>query len=353
MSARGRVLVVPQAFKGSHSVLEVGEAVSRAVRDAGWIANVLPGSDGGDGLLEALRERFLRLTSHRVTGADRRPVEALVGWLAADEAVAESRLVCGLSVVGGRPGSALDYTTAGVGELISGLAAEGAARVYVGLGGSATVDGGLGMAAAWGFSPRDRGGNILEPAGRFLENLVRLDPGKPPPTRIVALADVNNRFTGPDGAIVYAPQKGVSADEMPHLMEGFNRLVEATAPLGGEVNQSRPGSGAAGGLGFGILTFAGGTLERGADWVLSLQGLDGALEEADLVMTCEAGFDRTSLAGKLTGTLLERAQDAGKPVILLAPRASNVPDGVMLHTAPGFWTLDDIYQRALQALTRC
>ena len=144
-----RVLAVAQAFKGTLPASAVAKAVTDGLESAGVRFTVLTGSDGGDGLLDAIGSKALRRTEHRVTDAWGREIEAHAVWLDAGEAVIESREVCGFGGVGATRCDPLRGTTRGVGELIAALARAGARRIHVGLGGSATVDGGVGMARAW------------------------------------------------------------------------------------------------------------------------------------------------------------------------------------------------------------
>lgn len=343
------VVVVGQAFKETLGVHQVAEALAAGVRAAGAVPRVVLGSDGGDGLLDALEARR---TTHRVTGPLGRPVTAEVGWLADGTAVVESRLACGLGLVPPDGRDPLVTTTRGVGELVSAAVAAGATRVLVGLGGSATMDGGLGSARAWGWRAFDPDGRSLGEGGGALEALARLEPGPRPRARLTALADVRNALLGPDGAAVYAPQKGADARAVARLSGGLARLVTAAAAWDGPAHAARPGAGAAGGLGFGLACFGGADLVAGAAWVLDRNGLDRALEGADLVVVAEGGFDATSLAGKLTGEVLRRARARDVPAAVVAPTASVAPPRVRVISAPGRWDRADLAghtERAVRA----
>jgi glycerate kinase len=178
-----------------------------------------------------------------------------------------------------------------------------------------------------------------------------LDAGAPPSLEVTGLVDVGNRLTGPDGARVYAAQKGASAEAAKRLDHGLHRLAQVLGDRGRDW-AGREGSGAAGGLGFGILAFAGGRLERGAPWLLDRTGFDGLLDRADAVLTGEGGFDATSLAGKLTGEVIRRACDVGKPVGLLAPTAAGVPDGVVVESGGGRWDAAELTRRTTMLAQR-
>lgn len=326
--------------------------MARGVVRGGGRPHVILGSDGGDGLLEALAGSFSRWTSHQVVGPLGGAVTVRAGWLDPQAAVVESRLVCGLSLLAPQERSPLGTTTRGVGELVVQLRARGATHVFVGLGGSATMDGGLGMARAWGWVPRDRLGTMLPHGGGSLPTLATLEAGPPLGVRVTGLCDVRNPLLGRRGARVYAAQKGASAREVELLAHGLERLVEIAAAHGAVEMADRAGAGAAGGLGFGILCFGRGTLCGGAEWVLDHQGFQEALGGTDLVITGEGRFDATSLEGKLTGEVITRARAAGAAVTLLAPAAQAVPAGVAVRSGGGAWSAEDLEEHAYQAVVR-
>ena len=348
----GLVLVIAQAFKETFSVAEVADRVGAGVRAAGGEVALVYGSDGGDGLLDALRSGLAGREIHAVADPLGRPVPVEAGWLDGRTAVVESRLVCGLALLAPRERNPLRTSTRGVGELIAHMASLGAERVLVGLGGSATMDGGVGMARAWGWMPRDSRGVPLPEGGGALRRLARLDPGERPGVQLVGLCDVQNPLAGPSGARVYAPQKGASAEQEEELAAGLERLATVCGRWCGGNLAAKPGAGAGGGLGFGILWFGSGELRSGAAWVLDRAGFDSLLDQATLVVTGEGSFDRTSSEGKLTGEVLRRAKGAGVPALILAPQAEGVPEGVLVETGGGIWSGDELERRARDATAR-
>jgi glycerate kinase len=337
------VLVVAQAFKGTLPMAAVAAALAAGVRAAGGEPLVLGGSDGGDGLLDALGPRLAHRSSHATEDPLGRPISAQVGWLGSGTAVVESRLACGLSLLEPGERDPLVTTTRGVGLLIREAATAGAQRIYVGLGGSATMDGGVGMARAWGWVPRDASGAELAEGGGALAELDALEAGTRPGAELVGLCDVRSPLTGPRGSRMYAAQKGASPSEAERLDSGLERLA-AIAGKGSLADA--PGAGAAGGLGFGLLCFGGGTLREGAKWALETVGFGDALQGAALVVTGEGAFDRTSLEGKLTGEVIRQAQEAGVPAVLLAPEVAGAPDGVVVESGGGVWSAADLERRA-------
>ena len=342
------VIAVGQAFKGSLSAGDVARALGAGVQASGASVEVIVGSDGGDGLLDAVAPA--RRTLHGVSGPLGEPVEAAVGWLDAETAVIESRLACGVALLPFPQRNPERTTTRGVGELLVAAAGAGARRAIVGLGGSATMDGGLGAARAWGWQARDASGQLIPDVGGALQILETLEAADAPPLDVLGLADVGNRLLGPEGAAVYARQKGARGPATQRLMQGLTRLVSRTAPWDGPALAERPGAGAAGGLGFGLLCFAQARLEPGAAWVLDRAGYGDALRAADLVVVAEATFDRTSFSGKLTGEVLARARAASIPAVVITPRAKARPDGVTVVARPGRWTPADLFAVAERAV---
>jgi glycerate kinase len=214
------------------------------------------------------------------------------------------------------------------------------------------MDGGVGMARAWGWLPRDAEGRELPEGGGALRALDRLDTGTRPAAAVIGLCDVANPLLGNRGAGVYARQKGATPAEEDRLAEGLERLADLTGQRGPAAHASRPGAGAAGGLGFGILQFAGGRLEPGASWVLDQVGFDTALDGAALVLVAEGAFDRTSLEGKLTGVGIARARAAGVGAALAAPVAADVPRDVPYEAGGGRWDLAELERRAERTVER-
>jgi glycerate kinase len=345
--SRPVVLGIAQAFKESFTADAVARAYERAIRDAGGEPRVLRASDGGDGLLEALTPVITHWTSHDVADPLLRPVTVRVGWMGS-EAIIESRLAVGLSVLSPDERDPLRTSTRGVGLLIARAAEAGAERVYVGLGGSATMDGGMGMARTWGVVPHAADGRELDEGGGALVDLARLDRGQPPEVDVVGLCDVSNPLLGERGARVFARQKGATADAEAALDRGLERLVRV---LGAEDAAAEPGAGAAGGLGFGLRLFAGGRLVPGASWVLERLGFEAAVGAASAVLVGEGRFDRTSLEGKLSGVVLARARAQGVAHVLIAPRAEHVPEDTIVESGGAPWDLAELERRAYRAVS--
>jgi glycerate kinase len=338
-----------------------------------WALERLPLSDGGPGLLDALGAadepggRIASVPSRgtlervEVPGPLGAPVGARILWLER-EAVLESADACGLERLGEEQ-APLRADTRGVGALVRHALDRGATAVRIGLGGSASTDGGTGMARAFGWRFLDARGEDLPPGGGGLRRLARIEPGLRPGERgaaeIMALADVDTPLLGLRGAArTFGPQKGATASEVELLAGGLERLATRLASdLGewaGEATHG-PGSGAAGGLGAGCAVFLGAKLVPGAAWVLERTRFDERLARADLVVTGEGAWDRSSAAGKITWEVIRRARAAGVAVLLLCGRLdSEPPEGIPVFDGAGAWLdaagLEGLAARAADSL---
>lgn len=306
---------------------EVADALAVGARRACPEATVLacPVSDGGDGLLEAILPAQALRETVEATGPLGKPVAATLGWLDERTAIFESASVCGLRLVPQASLDPLGATTRGVGELIAEAVQRGADTVIVGLGGSATTDGGTGAARGLGWTFTDANGSALPEGGGSLVNLGDFTSGWKLEARLVALSDVTTPLTGPDGAArVFGPQKGAGDAQVDVLASGLERLAAVFAHHGRPELALAPMGGAAGGLGAGLVHFAHATLVSGAEWVLERVGFDAALAGADLVLTAEGRFDATSMAGKVVGEVVRRAQTARRKVVVVAAEARDM-----------------------------
>lgn len=334
--------MAPTAFKGTLGPAAVAAAMAEGARRVWPASHVVerPLSDGGNGLLEACqRLGGGRLQKVRVSGPLGDPVDAAL-LRRGDEGVIESAQACGLHLVPEGRRDPLVATSRGVGELIAAALEAGAGRILLGLGGSATVDGGAGMARALGWHFADAEGRPLPEGGGVLERLATIEP---PAERtrmdVIALCDVENALTGPSGAArVYGPQKGAGKGEVERLESGLARLAEVIGARLGIGVAGLPGAGAAGGLGAGVRAFLDGELRSGAAWMMERAGLYEELEEADLLITGEGGFDAQSGMGKLTGRVIEAAGAVRVPVLLVCGRLEGRPPrGVRALDGRGRW----------------
>lgn len=322
------MVVAPDSFGGTLSATAAAEAIARGWRRAAPTdeLRLVPVADGGTGFVDVLHTALDgQVREVTVTGPFGDPVSA--GWLQVGHtAYIESAAACGLHHVPRperTPDVARRVTTRGVGELVAAARAAGAEEVVIGLGGSATTDGGAGMLAALGAVPVDAHGVRLPDGGAPLAACARLD-GTPDldGVRLVAAADVDNPLLGPHGAAaVFGPQKGADAAAVEELDAALARFADVLVAATGRDVRDEPGAGAAGGLG-GALLACGAERVSGAGLVRGLVGLDTELDRAGLVVTGEGSFDWQSLRGKLVTTVSRAAAERGVACVVLAGQVS-------------------------------
>ncbi|MEA2635562.1 MAG: glycerate 2-kinase [Chloroflexota bacterium] len=322
-----RIVVAPNAFKGSLSAVEAAEAIGEGIRVVARDAELVlvPIADGGDGTVDALvaatqgERRTLR-----VRGPLSDPVDAEYGLIdGGSTAVIEMAKAAGLALVPTDKRDPRVTTTHGVGELLQHAYDDGARRFIVGIGGSATNDGGAGMAQALGYHLLDENGLELPPGGLALKRLARIQVGGVhanwKETEVDVACDVTNPLTGPRGAsAVYGPQKGATPEMVAELDEALHHFAEIIRrDLGVDVEQL-PGAGAAGGLGAGLVAFLGARLQPGAEMVMQALHLDERLAGAQLVITGEGRLDsQTARFGKGPAAVARHAKNAGIPVVAI------------------------------------
>jgi glycerate kinase len=318
-----RVVVAPDKFEGSLTADQAARAIEagllRARPDAAVVR--LPVGDGGAGTLPAVVAAGFERVPVRATGPTGEPVDAAIA-IRGDRAFVEMAEASGLKrLLGGRR-APLEATTYGTGELIRAALDRGARELVLGIGGSATSDGGAGMASALGARLLDDAGQPLPPGGAALLRLARIETAgldrRLRQVRVTVAADVDNPLVGPQGAAaVYGPQKGASPEDVLLLDSALRRYARVLkADLGVDLADA-PGAGAAGGLGAGAIAFLGADLRSGIDLVLELIGFDRAVAGADLVITGEGKIDFQSLRGKAPLGVARAAAAHGVPVVAL------------------------------------
>ena len=322
-----KVVIAPQTFKGGLPGVEVARAIHQGVLGVYPQAETvqIPVADGGDGTLDALvRSTGGEFFTSKVTGPLGEPVSALWGVMGDGlTGVIEMARASGLALVPFRRRDPRITTTFGTGELIGDVLDRGYRKVIVGLGGSATNDGGVGMAQALGVHFLDANGRELPFGGAALSRLARIDMlgvrlGLME-ADITAATDVTNPLCGPNGApAVYGPQKGASPEVVKELDTGLGHLsLIIKRNLGLDV-KDQPRAGAAGGLGAGLVAFANADIRSGIDLVCQVLGLEEHLEGADLLITAEGRIDASTAYDKAPVGVARRAKDRGIPVIAMA-----------------------------------
>ena len=355
-----KILIAPDKFKGALSAREVAENIAKGLRDAVPDAHIeiVPIADGGEGTAEVICNArggsWLQCKAHDPLG---REIDARYAW-SGDEKLA----VMEMSEAGGmrrlhpnelNPEMA---TTFGVGELILDAARRGAAEIIIGLGGSATNDGGFGMARAFGFrffeQEQELRGAVTELAG-----LKRIEqPRDLELPKIIAAVDVRNPLLGTNGATqVFGPQKGATKDKIDILERALTRLADVVAKEFGFDYRNEPGAGAAGGLGFGLMSFCDAMIRPGFDVVAEAVGLEAKIKDADIVITGEGRLDRQTLEGKTPAGVARLARKLGKPVFAIVGRATkdrevrDLFDGVYENARPAM-TQEENMKRAAELL---
>jgi glycerate kinase len=323
-----RVLVAPDKFKGSLTASAAAEAIRVGLVQARPETEVVlaPIADGGDGTVDAAVAAGYERVTVTVTGPTGEPVSASFA-LSGDTAVVEMAEASGLRrLPGGRP-APLTATTFGTGELIRAALDSGARRIVLGVGGSATTDGGTGMARALGARFLDGEGRDLPPGGAALRELAAIDLERRHPrlreVEVVVASDVDNPLVGERGAgAVYGPQKGAGPADVEQLDASLARLAAVAAGQLGTDLAAIPGAGAAGGTGFGAMAFLGARLVSGIDLLLDLVRFRDVVGSADLVITGEGSLDQQSLAGKAPWGVAQAAARVGVPVVALVGRSA-------------------------------
>lgn len=320
------VVVAPDKFKGSLSAIDVAAHVAAGLTRAAPDVTVaqVPVADGGDGTVAAALAAGFRRVPVRAGGPTGAPVDTAY---AERDGVAVVELA-DASGLGRLPGGRFEPRTAssyGTGEVLRAALDAGCRQIVLGIGGSASTDGGAGLVQALGARLYDRDGAELARGGAALAGLDRMDLAglhpAVPATKITVASDVDNPLLGPHGAaVVYGPQKGASPQDVAALDAALARWAAAVRVATGHDLAARPGAGAAGGVGYAALAILGAGLRPGIDLVLELVGLEQQLAGAQLVITGEGSLDEQTLRGKAPAGVARAAQTAGVPVVCVAGR---------------------------------
>ena len=318
-----KVLVAIDSFKGSLSSLEAGNAVKSGIEKLGCEVLVKPIADGGEGsveaLADALKARFMDVIVANPLGEKTPARYALKGELG----ILEMASASGLPLIEKSRRNPLKTSTYGFGEMIAHAIAHGARKFIIGIGGSATNDAGMGMLRALGFKFKDANGAELAGAGEDLIKLTTIDCTSVLPhlkeCEFLIACDVDNPLFGENGAAyIYAPQKGADAAMVKQLDAGLINFASVVSKHLGRELWNSPGAGAAGGLGFGFVSFLNATLKPGIDIITEEIGLDRDMQGAELVITGEGRLDFQSSMGKTPCGVAKIAASYGVPVIALA-----------------------------------
>jgi glycerate kinase len=353
-----KIVVAPDKFKGSLPATEVAAAIAAGLRSGDAELVTIPVADGGEGTVDAAVAAGFERVPVTAAGPSGDPV--LTGYARRGEvAVVELACVCGLARLPGGPGrtraAPLTASSFGAGQVLRAALDAGARRIVLGVGGSASTDGGAGLLQALGARVLDTGGEPVRPGGAGLRDVAALDlTGLHPALRptpypagsavdIILAADVDSPLTGPDGAAgVYGPQKGAAPAEVAALDAGLRRWAAVVAAALGQDWSQAPGAGAAGGVGFAALAVLAATRRPGIELVLELAGFEAALDGADLVITGEGSLDAQSLAGKAPVGVARAAARRGIPVVAVAGRSTLRPAELAAAGIAAVYPLSDL-----------
>jgi glycerate 2-kinase len=355
-----KILIAPDKFKGSLTAPEVAENIAKGLRDVLPDAeiDIVPMADGGEGTAEAIYDArngtWLQCKAHDPLG---REIDTRYAWIENEKlAVMEMSEAAGMRRLQPDELNPEKATTFGVGEMILDAAKREALEIIIGLGGSATNDGGFGMARALGFrffeQEKELRGAVSE-----LINLKRITrPKDLTLPGIVAAVDVRNPLLGENGATrVFGPQKGATKRDLAILERALTRLAGVIAEEFGFDYRNKPGAGAAGGLGFGLMSFCGAEVRPGFDVVAEAVGLEAKIKDVDFVITGEGSLDRQTLEGKTPAGVAWLARKLGKPVFAIVGRATEdrevreIFDGVYENARPGM-SQEENMKRAAELL---
>ena len=344
-----KILIAPDKFKGTLDAREVAQNIAKGLGDVLSDADIeiIPMADGGEGTAEAICDArgcsWVQCKAHDPLG---REIYARYGWIDQEKlAVTEMSEAAGMRRLSESERDPIRATTFGVGEMLLDATKRGANEIVIGLGGSATNDGGFGMARALGFRFLGAGDReikrvvelallerIQRPKGR--EELKR--------RRIIAAVDVKNPLLGENGATqVFGPQKGASKSDLDNLERALTKLADVVAIEFGFDYRDEAGAGAAGGLGFGLLSFCDATIRPGFQVVAEAVGLELKMKDVDVVITGEGSLDRQTLEGKTPVGVARLARKFGKPVFAFVGRATkdpevlNIFEGIYENARPG------------------
>jgi glycerate kinase len=344
-----KILIAPDKFKGTLAAREVAQNIAKGLRDVLSDADIeiIPMADGGEGTAEAICDaRSCSWVQCKAHDPLDREIYPRYGWIDQEKlAVTEMSEAAGMRRLSESERDPIRATTFGVGEMLLDATKRGANEIVIGLGGSATNDGGFGMARALGFRFLGAGDREIKRVVELaLLERIQQPKGREEPKRrrIIAAVDVKNPLLGENGATqVFGPQKGASKSDLDNLERALTRLADVVATEFGFDYRDEAGAGAAGGLGFGLLSFCDATIRPGFQVVAEAVGLELKMKDVDVVITGEGSLDRQTLEGKTPAGVARLARKFGKPVFAFVGRATkdpevlNIFEGIYENARPG------------------
>ena len=328
-----RIIIATDSFKGCLSSKDAGEAIGRGILKANPDAEVkvVPISDGGEGLTQSLKQLCSTWVEKEVTGPEFKKVTATYGINKENKlAVIEMAAAAGLTLVKGEK-DPKRATTYGVGELIKDAINKGVRSFIIGIGGSATNDGGVGMLAALGYRFYDKTGAEISPAPLGIKELADIDITGAHPAlkecKFTVACDVDIPLCGENGcSYIFALQKGATSQDIADMDQWLQNYAGLTQKVMPDTDPDYPGSGAAGGMGFALKSYLGATLKPGIDIVISALGLEKEISDADIVITGEGKIDSQTARGKVVSGVSHIAKKYGKRVMAFCGATDVTPD---------------------------
>lgn len=321
-----KIVIASDSYKGSLDSSQVNEAMRKGILRVFEDAEIkcIPIADGGEGTVDAVMTCCGGSYCYEtVTGPDGREVIARYGILPDKSAVIEMAAASGLPLVQDvTPDAVMNSTTYGIGQLIASALDKGCRKIYIGIGGSATNDGGIGMLQALGVSFLDADNREVGFGGKYLDKIARIDISNLDPrireTSLVVMSDVTNPLCGENGAaVVYGPQKGATEEEIAILDKGLAQFAELICHMNLPDIRNLPGAGAAGGLGGGLVSFLGAEIRPGIKAILEIADFEKSVQWADLILSGEGRIDGQSANGKVVSGIAEIAGKYNVPVIAI------------------------------------
>jgi glycerate kinase len=356
-----RILIAPDTLKGSLSAVDAANCIEAGLHAA--LSTVecikIPMSDGGEGFLATIAQVFpyMQQKTKTVTGPRGKPILARYGFIAREEtAVIEWAQGAGLHGLPATEQDALTAQSTGIGELMRHAEAQGATRFIIGLGGSATCDGGIGALSQLGFHFLNKTGKTIEPNARGLLELDQIVEDKHSSFKrypeITVLYDVNSPLTGHRGAILYAKQKGATSRECAQIKQAFTHYGHVLDNYTQQAIQHIPGTGAAGGAGAGFHALLNAKLMSGAEWILNKLDMANIIKTVDCVIVSEGSLDAQSLSGKAPIKIATLAKKEAKPVIALVGKNTLGPEQLNATGITAVFSLTNGPMSKKTALTR-
>jgi len=339
-----KITIATDSYKGSLTTFQAGEAIKEGIQRVYKNAQVkiCPLADGGEGTVETIVSATGgKLQTVSVTGPLCYKVEATYG-ITGDTAIIEMSSAAGITLVPCEKRNPLNTTTYGIGELILDAMSKGCKRYIIGIGGSSTNDGGVGMLQALGFEFLNGKGQPIPLGAKGLQELAVIRGTDLDLTgcEFRVACDVTNPLCGENGcSVVYGPQKGATPEMIQNMDEWLLKYAELTKTLNPDVDASFPGAGAAGGLGFAFMSYLNGTLEPGTDLVIKATGLENFIKDTDIVVTGEGRLDGQTVMGKAPMGVAELAKKYGKLVIAFGGSISDDATECNRHGIDAFFSI--------------